>query len=394
MKSCTRCILTNQTPGVLIDKNGICNVCQEWDKHAEQLTDYPKLKEIFQEKMEETRGKFPYDALVGMSGGKDGVYVAYALKRFYGLKVLGVTVDYGFMPNDFAKSNVDHIVQTLGIDHKYIKVRPDLVKKLIGGYLNFPTNISPCHMCTTVLGTALAYKLAVDMQVPKLLTGLDRGQLFSKLHLTHVQKRVFQGLDTFDNNAATEESSKILEKLHSYFEKLGLDKKEREMVLPNTPLLKDSEQTPELVNYFLFHPYDEARMKDIIAKELGWTRPSQDEIRGHFDCELKTAAACATTELGLGERLAFELSVDIREGKIPREDCLSYVKNVVKKNKTISSPYEEVEKVLGIPEKTFQRKIKRLSRIAPIYSFITNTIFRIFGKNRWTEKLIFLIRPH
>ncbi len=394
MKYCKRCVLNDKSPGVIIDQSGLCNVCRQWDKQASILTNYPELQAQFKEKMEQSKGKFSYDVLVGMSGGKDGVYVAYALKKIYGLKVLAITADYGFMPNDFAKENVARIVQALGIDHQYITLPPSLVQKLIGGYLNFPTNISPCHMCTTVLGSALAYKLAVDMKIPKLLTGLDRGQLFAKIHLSHVQQRVQNWLSDFDSSKEKEEATKILNKLHRYFGNLGLSGDEKQLVLPSLLQLQELEQTPELVNYFVFHPYDEEEIKNTIARELGWQRPSNDQRRGHFDCELKTAAACAATQLGLGERLAFELSVDIREGKIERDMALEIIQKGIEENKQIASPYQKVESVLGIPAKKFEQKLKRLSRIAPLYSLITNLLLRIFGQNKWTEKLIFLIRPH
>lgn len=93
MKQCRRCLLPQGHFGVKLDKNGICNLCKYYDQHGEKFTRIEGLQDQLKERFNLLKGKYEYDAVVGLSGGKDSTYVLYKLVHDYGLKVLAMTYD-------------------------------------------------------------------------------------------------------------------------------------------------------------------------------------------------------------------------------------------------------------------------------------------------------------
>ena len=63
------------------------------------------------------------------SGGKDSTYTLQVLKQHYGLRVLALTLDNGFV-SDSAFSNMRNVTDKLGIDHIIFKPRFDLMKQI------------------------------------------------------------------------------------------------------------------------------------------------------------------------------------------------------------------------------------------------------------------------
>ena len=85
---CKNCLNTSTRPRITFDKKGFCNACQ-WvaeKKKINWLKRQSTLKKIFSKK------KNDYDCIVPVSGGKDGSYVAYTLKKKFNINPLCVTV--------------------------------------------------------------------------------------------------------------------------------------------------------------------------------------------------------------------------------------------------------------------------------------------------------------
>ena len=101
------------------DNKGFCNFCNNYyenttkdlftDKGGEEM-----LKNLVKKIKYEGKNK-QYDCLIGISGGVDSSYVAYLVKKVYGLRALAVHLDNGWN-SELAVANVEHIVKKLGID--------------------------------------------------------------------------------------------------------------------------------------------------------------------------------------------------------------------------------------------------------------------------------------
>lgn len=77
-------------------------------------------------------GQNQYDCVVGLGGGKDSSYIIHRLKNHYGANVLAFTCDNGFL-NDYALDFIRTVVDGLGVDHLWVKLPDELLRRLYRG---------------------------------------------------------------------------------------------------------------------------------------------------------------------------------------------------------------------------------------------------------------------
>ena len=107
---CKNCVVSNQRPRTVFNKDGICSACQwafeknsiiDWEKREKELT---KLCDKFRSRNGD------YDVIVPGSGGKDSCYVAHQLKYKYKMNPLCVTwspFEYTKIGRENLKSFID-----------------------------------------------------------------------------------------------------------------------------------------------------------------------------------------------------------------------------------------------------------------------------------------------
>ena len=126
---CERCINDNSMRKISFDREGICNYCRNYEMIANQIQNYEYLEELFKERIERVRGQYDYDAAVGISGGKDSVFVLEQLVSRYHLKIKAFTMNNGFL-TEAAKQNIDRMVREFGVKHEYIDYEQALLRKV------------------------------------------------------------------------------------------------------------------------------------------------------------------------------------------------------------------------------------------------------------------------
>ena len=77
--------------------------------------DWDKRKLLLDEIIEKHRGKYDYDCIVPFSGGKDSTFQLLYLIKEYGLKVLVIRFNHGFM-RPTIEANVQNTLKQLGAD--------------------------------------------------------------------------------------------------------------------------------------------------------------------------------------------------------------------------------------------------------------------------------------
>ncbi|MCK4302993.1 MAG: N-acetyl sugar amidotransferase [Candidatus Eisenbacteria sp.] len=158
MKYCTRCILPDTRPNLVLDGEGVCNACRA---HATKpLIDWVAREEAFRAVVE--RAKRPtagYDCVVPVSGGKDSTWQVVKCLE-YGLHPLAVTWR---TPGRTAigQRNLDNLVD-LGVDHIDYQINPRVEKIFMYRALTkFGTTALPMHMAlfNIPLGIAVRFKV-------------------------------------------------------------------------------------------------------------------------------------------------------------------------------------------------------------------------------------------
>jgi len=97
METCTKCVLTSNFPGVSFDDDGVCNHCGNFTGNEILKEHKKKYEKNFLDLIGKYKGKHEYDVLMCFSGGKDSTYTMKIIKEKYGLTVLAVTFDNGFI---------------------------------------------------------------------------------------------------------------------------------------------------------------------------------------------------------------------------------------------------------------------------------------------------------
>ena len=174
LKRCTCCILPETYPSITFDEEGVCNYCRQYQAEGPELTPELQAKNSrqFDRLLEAGRGTGRYDCLVGMSGGKDSTYVAYALKEKYGLNILGYTFDNGLLP-PAARENIESTANELRIDHIYFRPRFELIRQIFRHLIASGPDVFIeviCPSCTAFYGS-FAKIIALRLGIPFVILG-------------------------------------------------------------------------------------------------------------------------------------------------------------------------------------------------------------------------------
>jgi hypothetical protein len=329
VKRCVRCVMPENYPGVTLDADGECNFCRTFDTYwgpwmndaGIRARSEEKLLRIFDAARKKHR---PYDALIGLSGGKDSSYMLYLCQRVYGLKVLTFTKDGGFL-SDEAKARISKLVKTLGVPHFYYQ--DPIFLDLAGIFLRKTGNFcAPCELSTYNMSAIVAR----EYDIPLLILGSSsRTESAAPKHLNPWDpwyfKKVLKG-EPFQERIRCSCYGRNYIFLEALARLLG----NRRLVL-----------MPDYVEW------DETKIKELFAREFGF------EFGGeHSDCwATNVASYLYDKKLGFSLKTA-KYSVLVRSGKMTREQALDELSKI-----DIGEMPPEVErlcKVTGMTREEFE----------------------------------------
>jgi hypothetical protein len=324
LKICAKCLLPEGKSGITVSADDACNLCHYHDAQPEL---FPKAEErvaALNERFALFKGRYKYDALVGLSGGKDSTYVLYQLVRKYGLNVLAVTFDNGFLTAS-ARQSAANIAYNLGVEHLFVPAIEPAMKLFYKQALK--KHGWPCIPCF-VSSHFLALNYCTDHQIPFYVTGRSPYQLLRNfgesshdpsIELIHInlQPHSFKRLYRFYSKLKWIHR---LWMLWLFFPNCRAGRTVARDLLREPKFRKDF--SPEILNYFLFEPYDEDAMKCFLeAQRIGYQRPSHDVILGHGDCQIHEAATPIYQSKTATSMIALELAVMLRKKIIDREQA-------------------------------------------------------------------------
>jgi N-acetyl sugar amidotransferase len=344
---------------IVFDENGVCNFCHHYDSHL--------VHEVFSNKDGEERihkliaeikerGKNrQYDCLIGISGGVDSSYVAYLVKKKFGLRVFAVHLDNGWN-SELAVANVEQILKRLDIDlYTYVldwkEFRDIQISFLKSG-------ISNIEIPTDHAIWALLIKTAAKMKIPYIIAG---------------------------NNVVTEsimpeswlygsKDSKLIKAIHNKFGKVKMKTYPSLTTLDYVQylLLRGIRWVP-ILNYI---PYVKSDAKKILIDELGW----RDYGGKHYESIFTRFfhAYYLPNKFGYDLRKSY-LSALICSGQISRDEALEELKNPPAKEEMLVNDKEYVMKKLGLSSEDFSAIMAAPNKTFKDYPN-TDGIWRKFAK--------------
>jgi len=361
---CERCGLPKGKFNVRLDRWGICNYCRHWDRQADAILDYDRYQIRLKERLDRFKGKYPYDAVVGLSGGKDSTYVLYRLIHGHGLDILAVTYDNGFL-TDHARETVDEIVRNLGVDHIFYRPDWDALKAFY--QVSLCKYGDPCMACS-VGGYTLAVKACNEHKIPFFIHGRSPFQVFKHFYPRTRDYSADLALDNLKTH-----SFKKLHKRYRKIDRLGRiflylllrNRDERRRVYDeffSTGTMR-RDFLPEFLGFFLFEPYDEEKIKQFLeGREVGYRRPENDGILGHGDCLIHDACAYLYKAKHGVSLTTLEIAAMRRRGVISAEEAEEIIAHNEPSPEAVQESIHYLLERLNVSERQFDGIVARLKK--------------------------------
>ena len=117
-RECKRCVNSSVNFSSTINKSGLCDTCEKYESNFSKKQ-LEKERELLLSL--KGTGKNKYDAMVGISGGKDSTATLYDIKRM-GFTPLAFSLNTGYYPKHIFK-RARAVAKELGVDYVEIDVR-------------------------------------------------------------------------------------------------------------------------------------------------------------------------------------------------------------------------------------------------------------------------------
>ena len=314
--ACALCLLDSSHPLARI-VDGRCFYCREFKKYKPHINAYFQSSREFEELVREVKrtSRSDFDCLLLYSGGKDSTYTLYKLIEM-GLRVMTFTFDNGYISRR-ALANIKKITEQLGIRQVTCSLKN--MKDIFAASLSADATVcSGCFRGLTALSTAVAHKC----QIPMVISGLSRGQIFDTKLKRLFQNGIFHPIE-------------IEKRLREHREVYHSIKDGIARLLPDQKDPIDLSQI-RFVDYFRYDPIKTPDIKAYLAKkDDDWKRP-RDTGFCSTNCRINnTGIWVHKLEKGF-HNYAEPLSWDIRFGLLPREEGLKEVRETLSKSEASS----------------------------------------------------------
>ena len=342
---CTRCIQDETVPGISFDDNGVCNYCHLHDELCEMFPNGEKgtkqLNKIIKNIKQQSKNK-EFDCVVGISGGRDSIYLLYNAVKVWKLRVLAVHSN-DYFDNPIATENMRKAVEKLNIKFINVCYQKELAYELKRDFLK--ASVPDLNMGTDIAIATALYSTAYKYGIKNIFIG----QSFRTEGIKPLEWSFFDG--------------KYLKTVHNMFGKIPLPKWTLENPTYNLDLkemffyavLKGIKTfTP---NYYINYVRKEA--EEIIKNELDWVYPGAH----YFDDLYHSFIAYV-------HRVKFHINLNInsdsalvRDGQLTREEALDRANKPyhIENDKVIEDCLKKInvsqldfDKIMKLPLKTFK----------------------------------------
>lgn len=160
---------------IVFDDLGYCNHCtasiKRWNSpEFQDLIQRQKSLDQWLSNIKAAGKGKEYDCIIGLSGGVDSSYVAYLVKKVYGLRPLAVHLDNGWN-SELAVRNIDKIVDRLEIDLVTDVLDWEEFRSLQRSFLK--ASVLDMELLTDhAIGIAL-WKISQRFQIPYFISGFN-----------------------------------------------------------------------------------------------------------------------------------------------------------------------------------------------------------------------------
>lgn len=326
VRQCSTCFMTEEFPGVTIEDNGSCSLCNGYDlvSYAESRTtsDLDELRRVAETMKKNRTGK--YDCVIGASGGLDSSYVVYVASRVLGLNPLVVHYDHGFS-FEGAIENIDRMCDDLGIDLRRLRSpkRNDwkFVRHTVRALRPIGIFWSVCTFCHYVC-SAVSYKVALEEDVGYIMGSANPYQ--KSLHLTKDfrLRRIASALRSLGPLGVIRTLFHLAAAQY-YLLRVKLD---FYVGPPGNLLMRfNPPESVERIDVTKYLPWNIFDMVETMERETRWRVPPDPGFPMRFDCRIEAGLLDATYKNVTGQTVHGIVSSNLIYGKLKAKGDLEKV---------------------------------------------------------------------
>lgn len=371
MKVCTKCILTDKTPNIRFDENGVCHYCS--NSRIAPLLGEDELNDRIKYGLALKRRK--YDCLIPLSGGIDSSFVLYYAVKVLKLKCLALHVD--LFTTDMARTNMERLCGCLGIELRVIKIDRGTVVKEIRKGLECGIDLTPaqcnqwlCQPCGYLVRTGIFNALSEE-DIPFYISGKHASEfilfqpcfdvpllckIVNRKLLVYLQRKWYEFLRRIKYRNRTD----FFDFNNSIFN-LGI-------VNYGYPVLRKRDSFE--INLYDYIPYKKSEMAAVLKAETGWQMPEEDHGTVHFDCSIYPLRKYLFKSTFGFSLYRVSLSNQVRYGYINRDEAEALINGYDESDLSYNNIKGIMEDVLGCP----QHITEMLIRAGEIYKTKTAVV--------------------
>lgn len=163
MKYCSRCILPDTRPGVVLDEEGVCLPCRMASVKHEAI-DWDRRHDAFRDVLADAKAKSRgYDCVIPVSGGKDSTWQVVTCLD-HGLNPLAVTWKSPGR-SELGRQNLENLI-SLGVDHIDYQVNPEVERVFMyQSLLKHGSTAVPMHLAMFNIPLKVSLRFSIPLVV-------------------------------------------------------------------------------------------------------------------------------------------------------------------------------------------------------------------------------------
>ncbi len=264
-----------------------------------------------------------YDAVVGISGGRDSMYALWYVVKELGLKVVAASFHNGFRTPQ-AQYNMEAGCAALGVPFVDIREGKELARKIVKATLKYYIPRGPQEVNTHVCGACTmgarggVVKEALKVGAPYIILGSSKTEALTEGYKNVLQAKRGRFAKLMGKNGL----AYLRRVFHLYSLRVKMTPGWKK--LDFRPLNLDKLPV-KIVRLFDYIPWDKNIIEGTIRQHMDWSEPEGADRSWRIDCDIEhlnqfcSHRACGVTTIEVG------YSNMIREGSMTREEAITSV---------------------------------------------------------------------
>lgn len=273
IKHCQNCLMPNTKPGLILDKEEICQAC----RHAEmrKKVDYQqRFKELKKLCNRYKRKDNYYDSIIAVSGGKDSHFQVYVFKELLGMNPLLVSVGDPFTKTKAGLHNIKNIGNVFNCDLISLQLSPDLVRQMVR--IAFKKFGSPTWPIDRAI-YCFPIRMAINMNIPLIVYGENVAYEYGGVQ----NKETYSAKDQINNDVAKKIDWGL------WYKNKITDKELNMLKYPSRKEIEKANLEPIYLSYFIpwdgYHNYQIAKKYGFRDLTHEWKRKGYIEDYDQID---------------------------------------------------------------------------------------------------------------